>query len=138
MDLSDLSRAKRTEIVYLALDWVLQDLTGPTSTREVARRIAKRLSSREAKVISQIIVKAADRIPEAARGSPFTRYGKSMRPVIWWPKGQLPDANGITRLARRAALKPTDAELYEAYCRERGLDPETGLETTPETENWSV
>lgn len=145
MDLSDLSVAKRTETVLLALDWALQDLTSPATTGEITALIAKRLRSKEAGQISRIIVKAADRVPEAARGDTFKRFGKSMRRVIWWPKGQLPDGRGITRKALRDQRTMTAEEMHVAYYAERNLDPVTGLPLAQPTSTpadpadiWSV
>lgn len=131
MELIDLSVAKRQEVVLLALDWALQDLTSPATTAEVAKLIARRLRERNMGLISRVIVKAADRIPEAARGDVFQKFGKTMRRVVWYPKGQLP-SGGITRKAVRDARTLTDDEMWINYCHEHGIDPNKGPE--PKTE----
>lgn len=134
--LSQLSGHYRAELVLRMLDVSLQDITSPATTIEIVAMIARRLTVTDAKergMISRIIVKASDKIPEAARGDQFHRYGKAMRRVVWYPKGTLPEG-GITRKAHRR--QRTDRELFLAHCAERGIDPATGLSLNPEV--WSA
>ena len=41
----------------------------------------------------------------------FQKFGKTMRRVVWYPKGQLP-SGGITRKAVRDARTLTDDEMW--------------------------
>lgn len=145
MQLSALVPEYRRRAVLLALDIVLQDLSGPTGTREVSERIAKRLESREVKLIGRIIVIASRRIPEAGKGETYRQWGRVMQRIVWYPKGTLPEG-GQTRAAKREGRTFPDRSAFLAYCVEHGLDPETGaafqpgtvIAAPPEDETWSA
>jgi hypothetical protein len=99
MRLADYSAGRRSEIVALALDFCLQDLAEPVDTFALAAAIGKRLDTKETRDIARMIVSWAPRIPEAAKGDTFLRYGKAFQHWVWYPKGRC--ARGQTRQARR-------------------------------------
>jgi hypothetical protein len=118
MRLADYSAGRRREIVALALDFCLQDLAEPTDTFALAAVIGKRLDTKETRDIARMIVSWAPRIPEAAKGDTFVKYGKVFQHWVWYPKGRT-IGGAQTRQARRelawrGKVYATPAELESA------------------------
>lgn len=127
--LSDLSTAKRREVVILACRFALQDEAGECSTYDLAKVIAARLETREVELIGRILASIASKVPQARRGAEFQKYGRTMQRWIWTggkkPAGPL--------ASQHASVEDDGTAAYEAHCREHRLDPETGK---PLAQEW--
>lgn len=99
MILSDMSPCKRHDTLWLALGFVLQDLTRDSSTQDVAAALQGRLgfpASEAGGVMAWLTRKAAPLVPEASQtGAVVKAYGRYGRRWVWSP--------------RRSGLKALDA-----------------------------
>lgn len=89
MILADMSTRKRHDTLWLALGFVLQDLTGDSGTADMAEALRARLSfpASEMPLVMSWLKKVAPLVPEAAQtGAVVKAYGRYGRRWIWSPR----------------------------------------------------
>ena len=86
INLRDLSTNKRHDVLWMALDFVLQDLPAITGTVQVAATLRERLAfpAADMPIVLTWLKKVAPRVPEAAQTGEAVRvYGNIGRRWVW-------------------------------------------------------
>ena len=93
INLRDLSTNKRHDVLWMALDFVLQDLPAVTGTAQIATTLRERLAfpAADMPIVLTWLKKVAPRVPEAAQTGEAVRvYGNIGRRWVWSPRARAP------------------------------------------------
>ena len=126
LTLRDMSTRKRHDVLWMALDFVLQDISVPTRTADIATIMRARLAfpASEMPIVLTWLKKVAPLVPEAAQTGEAVRvYGNIGRRWVWSPR------------ARASKLGELAGETPEAY-RARMLALGAAAEARAQEDDW--